>query len=142
MSSNNRISRALTLVLQGGALGASFVLALTSAEATAKPVVAASGSASQDGIAGRLREIRAGLAEISSTSAEGTAQPESAGDAKMTPTWWGNGGWGRWHPGWGNGGWGNGWHNGGWGNGWHNGGWGNGGWPNWHNGWHNFWHNW
>jgi rSAM-associated Gly-rich repeat protein len=132
VSSNNRISRALTLVLQGGALGASFVLALTSAEATAKPVVP-SDSASQDSVAGRLREIRAGLSEISGISGEGTAEPESAGDAKMRSTWWGNGGWGRWHLGWGNGGWGNGWHNGGWGN---------GGWPNWHNGWHNFWHNW
>jgi rSAM-associated Gly-rich repeat protein len=137
VSSKNRISRALTLVLQGGALGASFVLALTSAEATAKPVVA-SDPASQDSVAGRLREIRAGVAEISSTTGEGSAQPESVGEAKMRPTWWGNGGWGRWHPGWGNGG----WRNGGWGNGWHNGGWGNGGWPNWHNGWHNFWHNW
>ena len=150
MSSKNRTSKALSLVLQGGALGASFVLALTSSPAAAKPVVT-SNSASPHNVAARLREIRAGVSEISSTAGEGSAEPEASGDAKMTPTWWGNGGWGRWHLGWGNGGFG--WHNGGWGNGWHNGGWGNGGWPNgwhnggwgnggWHNGWHNFWHNW
>jgi hypothetical protein len=93
-------------------------------------------------VAARLKAIRAGVAEISTPAAEGSAQTHPASADALVPTWWGNGGWGRWHPGWGNGGWG--WHNGGWPNGWHN--WGNGGWPNgWHNwgngGWHNYWHN-
>jgi rSAM-associated Gly-rich repeat protein len=91
-------------------------------------------------VAERLAEIRSGVSAIpDANAAAGSADPAPQAAAELLPTWWGNGGWGRWHLGWGNGGWPN-WHN--WGNGgWHN--WGNGGWHNWGNGgWHNFWHNW
>jgi rSAM-associated Gly-rich repeat protein len=132
-----QILKALSLILPAGALGASVALAAASTQA-APPEGAASGSSGD--IAGRLGAIRVG---VSALAASGSAEIGAPADAQAVPTWWGNGGWGRWHAGWGNGGWGNGgwhnWHNG-WGNGWHNGGWGNGGWGN--GGWHNFWHNW
>ncbi len=136
MSTQKRIARALAYVLPRGALGASLVLALSSA-ATALPSGGA--SATGTGVAERLKAIRSGVAEIG-PGAPGSAELGAPGTGEASPTWWGNGGWGRWHLGWGNGGfgWPN-WHN--WGNGWHN--WGNGGgWNNWNNGWHNFWHNW
>jgi rSAM-associated Gly-rich repeat protein len=136
MSVKTQVSKALSVVLPGGALGASIVLALMSQGpvAEAAPVPAqpdASGS-----VAGQLAVIRSGVSILSDeNAAAGSADPVVQGDAaKLVPTWWGNGGWGRWRFGWGNGGWPN-WHNG-----WHN--WGNGGWHNWGNGWHNFWHNW
>ncbi len=94
-------------------------------------------------MAARLQAIRAGVSQATTADAAGSAQIEPAEDAERpAATWWGNGGWGRWHAGWGNGGWRFGWHNGGWGNGWPNGwhNWGNG-WNNWGNGWHNYWHN-
>ncbi|HTC16697.1 MAG TPA: GrrA/OscA1 family cyclophane-containing rSAM-modified RiPP [Steroidobacteraceae bacterium] len=146
MSNKKPITRALSLVLPSGALGASVLLALSSAQAAASPSAPTDSSAGQASIAARLRAIRAGVAEIATPGAEGSAQISETRGAGLVPTWWGNGGWGRWHGGWGNGGWRFGWHNGGWGNGgWGNGGWGNGGWPNgwhnWGNGWHNFWHN-
>jgi rSAM-associated Gly-rich repeat protein len=139
MAEWNRIFKALSVVLPAGAFGASVLLALATSEATAasnsnQPTNVA--PTSQEGVSTRLQAIRTGVSDLA-----GSASFDPEGDAKATPAWWGNGGWGRWHPGWGNGGgwrnggWGNGgWHNGGWGNGWHNGGWGNG--------WHNFWHNW
>jgi rSAM-associated Gly-rich repeat protein len=148
MAQWNRIRRALSVVLPAGAMGASVLLALASAD-----VMAASNHSgvpqapSGETVSARLQAIRTGVSDLSGSASDG-----SADDAKAVPAWWGNGGWGRWRLGWGNGG---GWHNGGWGNGggWHNGGWGNGGWHNWHNGgwgngggwnngWHNFWHNW
>jgi rSAM-associated Gly-rich repeat protein len=136
MSSSSRVTRALRLVLPGGALGASLVLVLVSSPSAARASAAPAPNSGQ-GVADRLQAIRAGVAEIGRS---GTAlAPAPTDDTGVVPTWWGNGGWGRWHFGWGNGGfgWPN-WHN--WGNGWHN--WGNGGWNNgWHNGWHNFWHN-
>ena len=163
MSTKNRISKALSLVLPAGALGASLLLALSSAQAAASPTASTDAASGQIDVATRLKAIRAGVAEMGTPAGEGSAQFGQADTAALIPTWWGNGGWGRWHLGWGNGGWGwhnggwgnGGWHNGGWGNGgWHNGGWGNGGWHNggwgnggWHNGgwgnggWHNFWHN-
>ena len=125
MSTKTRISKALSVVLPAGAVGASFLLALSSAHATTPPDSSSNGVVEQPGVAARLEAIRAGITE-----------DQTSGGA-LVRTWWGNGGWGRWRLGWGNGGWGNGgWHN------WHN--WGNGGWGNggWHNGWHNFWHNW
>jgi rSAM-associated Gly-rich repeat protein len=130
----NRLAKALAVVLPAGAFGASVVLA--AATQTQTPSQPSNGQ----GVSIRLQEIRSGISDMTGSADDGS------GDAKATPAWWGNGGWGRWRLGWGNGGFG--WHNGGWGNGgwpnWHNGGgWGNGGgWPNWHNGWHNFWHNW
>jgi rSAM-associated Gly-rich repeat protein len=139
MASNDRIGRALSVVLPRGALGASVVLALSSAQAT--PVAAPptdAGDSASSGVAERLSAIRAGVSQLALLG-PGTAEPQPDG-SKLIPTWWGNGGWGRWHFGWGNHGfgWPN-WHN--WGNGWHN--WGNGGngWNNWNNGWHNYWHN-
>jgi rSAM-associated Gly-rich repeat protein len=133
MSAGSRISRALSLVLPGGALGASVVLALGSSQVGA----AVSGSSERppvpsESVSERLRAIRAGVSELTQPeNASGSAEFGAADAAPVVPTWWGNGGWGRWHMGWGNGGfgWPN-WHN--WGNGWHN----------WGNGWHNFWHNW
>jgi rSAM-associated Gly-rich repeat protein len=137
MSSKNRTLKALSLVLPAGAVGASLLLAL-SAQATnlTAPTTTPQSLVLKPGVAARLKAIRAGVAESANFDS-----------ADLLSTWWGNGGWGRWHGGWGNGGFG--WHNGGWGNGgWHNGGWGNGGWSNggwsnggWGNGWHNFWHN-
>ena len=137
MPSKGRIARALSVVLPSGALGASLVLALSSAQArpAEQPAAEAPVTGSQS-VSARLRAIREGVSELTtSQEAAGSAEPKAPADGKLTPTWWGNGGWGRWHMGWGNGGfgWPN-WHN------WHN--WGNGGWHNWGNGWHNFWHNW
>jgi len=141
MSTKNRLSRALSLVLPSGAIGASVLLALSSAQAAITPTPAADNNPEQPGVGARLKAIRAGVAEIATPTAEGSAQIDPSDNGGLVPTWWGNGGWGRWHAGWGNGGWRWGWHNGGWGNG----GWGNGGWPNgwhnWGNGWHNYWHN-
>jgi hypothetical protein len=149
MAIDERITRALSVILPAGGLGASAVLALSSAHAM--PVAASpSGSQSQGeaGVSGRLMSIRAAVSELQSQMIAGTAKTEPDG-SKLIPTWWGNGGWGRWRFGWGNHGfgWPN-WHN--WGNGWHN--WNNNGWSNanngwnnannnWNNGWHNFWHN-
>ena len=135
MSKNDRVSKALSVVLPAGAVGASFLLALSSAQAATAPEPSSTASDERPGVAARLEAIRAGVTEV------------DANAGTLVHTWWGNGGWGRWHAGWGNGGWRWGWHNGGWGNGgwgnggWHNGGWGNGGWNNWNNGWHNYWHN-
>jgi rSAM-associated Gly-rich repeat protein len=145
MTTKNQMSKALSLVLPTGALGASLLLALSSAQAAISPPASADAASGQIDVATRLKAIRAGVTEMSRPGGDGSAQIEEGGTGALIPTWWGNGGWGRWHGGWGNGGWG--WHNGGWGNGgwhnwgngWHNGGWGNGGWGN--GGWHNFWHN-
>jgi len=136
MSTKNRISKALAVVMPAGAVGASLLLALSSAQAATAPDASTTPSTHRPGVAARLEAIRAGISETNDTG--------------LIPVWWGNGGWGRWHAGWGNGGWRFGWHNGGWGNGgwgnggwgnagWHNGGWGNAGWGN--GGWHNYWHN-
>lgn len=129
-NSNKGYKKALSVVLPAGALGASLLLALAatdvSAATTQNPT--ATGPVSGDGVSARLQAIRSGVSDMS-----GSAVAPTEDAAKATPSWWGNGGWGRWRMGWGNGGWGNGgWHN------WHN--WGNGG--GWPNGWHNFWHNW
>jgi rSAM-associated Gly-rich repeat protein len=130
MVKGNRLLRALSVVLPAGALGASVLLALASTDALASSdKINAAAPPSGESVSTRLQAIRAGVSDMT-----GSASFDPQGDAKATTTWWGNGGWGRWHAGWRNGGWGNGgWHN------WGNGGWGNGGW---HNGWHNFWHNW
>ena len=141
MSAKYPVSKALSLVLPVGALGASLLLAMSSAQAAASAVPAAD-PADQPGVAARLKAIRAGVSEMSTPGVEGSAETQQSEDDGLVATWWGNGGWGRWHAGWGNGGWRWGWHNGGWGNGWPNGwhNWGNG-WNNWGNGWHNYWHN-
>ena len=128
MVKGNRLLKALSVVLPAGALGASVLLALASTDALASSdKINAATPPSGESVSTRLQAIRAGVSDMT-----GSASFDPQGDAKATPTWWGNGGWGRWHLGWGNGGfgWPNGWHN--WGNGWHN----------WGNGWHNFWHNW
>jgi rSAM-associated Gly-rich repeat protein len=141
MSTQNRIAKALSMVLPAGAVGASLLLAVASAPASAE-LTPAPVSSNPPGIAARLKAIRSGVSEMTTQPAatESGSDPTAAGE--LVPTWWGNGGWGNGHIGWGNGGWHLGWGNGGWNNGWHNGGWangwGNGGWPN---GWHNFWHN-
>jgi rSAM-associated Gly-rich repeat protein len=149
MPQRNALIKALSAILPAGAFGASILLALAAPEARAMPNSSQPNTApatSQQSVSIRLQTIRTGVSSMT-----GSANFDPQSDANATPTWWGNGGWGRWHPGWGNGGWRNGgWGNGGWGNGgWHNGGWGNGGWGNggwhnggWGNGWHNFWHNW
>jgi rSAM-associated Gly-rich repeat protein len=139
MSVKKQVSKALSVVLPGGSLGASIVLALMAQTPAAEAAQVASQPDGAGSVSARLAEIRSGVTAMpdANTSA-GSADPAPQGQAELLPTWWGNGGWGRWGIGWGNGGWPN-WHN--WGNGgWHN--WGNGGWHNWGNGWHNFWHNW
>jgi len=133
MSTLKSLRQTLSLVLPAGALGASILLGLASQAADARSSTVE--TTDSEPVAEQLQAIRATVSELNSqTVTAGSAETESADGARAQPTWWGNGGWGRWHLGWGNGGWPN-WHNG-----WHN--WGNGGWPNWHNGWHNFWHNW
>lgn len=142
LSTKYPVSRGLSLVLPAGALGASLLLSLSSAQAASSSAPAEPNS-NQFGVAARLQAIRAGVSQVTTAGAAGSAQIEPGEDAdRLAATWWGNGGWGRWHAGWGNGGWRFGWHNGGWGNGWPNGwhNWGNG-WNNWGNGWHNYWHN-
>jgi rSAM-associated Gly-rich repeat protein len=136
MAQWNRLFKALSIVLPAGAVGASVLLALASSDTMAAANHGATAQLSGESVSTRLQAIRSGISDMS-----GSASFDVERGTEATPAWWGNGGWGRWHPGWGNGG----WHNGGWGNGgWHNGGWGNGGWGNggWGNGWHNFWHNW
>lgn len=141
MSSQQRLLRALAALLPGGAFGASVLLALTSNPSEAKssqPV----DPGSPPSVAERLTAIRAAVSNSSvpvagAPQASGSAEFPQPDGARAQPTWWGNGGWGRWHLGWGNHGpgwpnWPN-WHN------WGNGGWGNGGWGN--GGWHNYWHN-
>jgi rSAM-associated Gly-rich repeat protein len=133
MSVKKQVSKALSVVLPGGSLGASIVLALMAQTPAAEAAQVASQPDAAGSVSARLAEIRSGIAAMpDATTSAGSADPAPQGQAELLPTWWGNGGWGRWHLGWGNGGWGNG--------GWHN--WGNGGWHNWGNGWHNFWHNW
>ena len=121
MADWNRVLRKLSVVLPAGAFGASVLLALAASEASAasnsNPQINTPTTPEQS-ISARLQTIRAGVSDMT-----GSASFDPEGDAKATPVWWGNGGWGRWRMGWGNGGLG----------------WGNGGW---HNGWHNFWHNW
>jgi rSAM-associated Gly-rich repeat protein len=135
MSVKTQVSKALSVVLPGGALGASIVLALMSQAPAAHAAQIPSQADRSGSVAERLAVIRSGVSSLSDgDAAAGSADLTPEGAAKLVPTWWGNGGWGRWRLGWGNGGWPN-WHNG-----WHN--WGNAGWPNWHNAWHNFWHNW
>jgi rSAM-associated Gly-rich repeat protein len=147
MSGKSRISKALSVVLPAGAVGASFLLALSSAQATTAPDASPNASSDRLGVSARLEAIRTGITQMGARVPEVPTLVEQTSGGGLVPTWWGNGGWGRWHAGWGNGGWRFGWHNGGWGNGgwgnagWGNGGWHNGGWNNWNNGWHNFWHN-
>ena len=143
MSNERRLCRALTALLPGGAVGASLLLALTSNPSEARFAQVDPGSPTS--VADRLTAIRTAVSNLD-PSIGGAPQSSGSGEfapanaARAEPTWWGNGGWGRWHFGWGN-------HGMGWPN-WHNcgnGGWGNGGWGNggWHNGgWHNYWHNW
>jgi rSAM-associated Gly-rich repeat protein len=134
MSVKKQVSKALSVVLPGGSLGASIVLALMAQTPAAEAAQVASQPDEAGSVSARLAEIRRGVTAMpDANTPAGSADPAPQGQAELLPTWWGNGGWGRWHLGWGNGGWPN-WHN------WHN--WGNGGWHNWSNGWHNFWHNW
>lgn len=142
MSTENRISKALAALLPGGALGASILLALTSTNVTEARSTPAPDPTAPAGISERLIAIRAAVSEMEgSPRTSGSAEFEPGDSGRLEPTWWGNGGWGRWRAGWGNGGFGwpnwHNWHN--WGNG---GGGGNAGAP-WNNGgWHNYWHNW
>jgi rSAM-associated Gly-rich repeat protein len=129
MAKRNRLLKALSLVLPAGAVGASVLLALVSSDALATANKLNSTPPNGESVSTRLQAIRTGVSDMTGSATDPTADSTAA-----APSWWGNGGWGRWRMGWGNGGWRNGgWHN------WGNGGWGNGGW---HNGWHNFWHNW
>ena len=147
MSNQQRLSRALAALLPRGAFGASLLLALASNPSEARPSQPID-TDSPPSVAERLTAIRAAVSDITPNVAgapqsSGSGEFAPGGSARAEPTWWGNGGWGRWHLGWGNHGlgwpnWPN-WHN--WGNGgWGNAGWGNGGWHN--GGWHNYWHNW
>jgi hypothetical protein len=143
MSTQNRISKALAALLPGGALGASILLALTSTSVTEARSSQATDFPRPTDVAERLLAIRSAVSDLEASSqSSGSAEFEPGNSAPAEPTWWGNGGWGRWRAGWGNGGFGwpnwHNWHN--WANGgWGNGGWGNGGWNN--GGWHNYWHN-
>lgn len=138
MSNDRRIARALAALLPRGALSASVLLALTSSVSEAR--AAASEPAPPTNVAERLSAIRAAMPDVGRSnpaqSPAGSGEFAPGTSPRAEPTWWGNGGWGRWRLGWGNGGWHNwpNWHN------WGNGGWGNGGWGN--GGWHNYWHNW
>jgi hypothetical protein len=94
MAQWNGLRRTLFVILSAGAFGASVVLALASSDAlaasnqttVAQPTFAES-------VSTRLQAIRAGVSDMS-----GSTGGESEGDAKATPGWWGNGGWGNgWH---------------------------------------------
>jgi hypothetical protein len=138
MSTQNRISKALAALLPGGALGASILLALTSPSVTEARSSQAADHPPLTNISERLLAIRSAVSNMeASAQSSGSAEFEPGDSGRAEPTWWGNGGWGRWRSGWRNGGfgWPN-WHN--WHN-WGNGGSGNGGWNN--GGWHNYWHN-
>ena len=111
MSIQNRISKALSVVLPAGAVGASLLLAVSSAHATASTTVPVR-SSDQPGVATRLKAIRTAVTELGAQPVAVDAQIDQTGVGELVPTWWGNGGWGRWHVGWGNGGWRWGWHNG------------------------------
>jgi rSAM-associated Gly-rich repeat protein len=141
MSTQNRISKALAAMLPGGALGASILLALTSPRVSDARSSQAVDLPPASNVSERLRAIRLAVSNMEVPSQfSGSAEFEPDNSGRAEPTWWGNGGWGRWRLGWGNGGfgWPN-WHN--WHNNWGNGGWGNGG-GGWNNGgWHNYWHN-
>ena len=157
MTVRRKTQKALAILLPAGVLGISSALASVHSEPLpAKKPDDSYPRATVDralGVDQRLREIRAGVLEVSAN-----AQNDPNADPEMLVAGWLNGGFGWRNGGWGNGGWHNwgngGFHNGGWGNGWHNApNWGNGGWgngwhnaPNWGNGgwhnWHNFWHNW
>jgi rSAM-associated Gly-rich repeat protein len=135
MLTQNRVSKALAALLPGGALGASILLALTSPSVTEARSSQAADPPLITNVSERLLAIRSAVSDLeASAQSSGSADFEPGNSERAQPTWWGNGGWGRWRLGWGNGGmgWPN-WHN------WHNGGWGNGGWNN--GGWHNYWHN-
>ena len=139
MSTQNRISKALTALVPGGALGASILLALTAPTVTEGRSSQSADPPPLTNISERLEAIRSAVTNLeTSAQSSGSAEFERGNSGSAEPTWWGNGGWGRWRLGWGNGGFGwpnwHNWHN--WGNG---GGWGNGGPPN--GGWHNYWHN-
>ncbi len=138
MSTQNRISKALAALLPGGALGASILLALTSPSVADARSSQAADPPPPSNVSERLLAIRSAVSNMETSSqSSGSAELEPNDSGRAQPTWWGNGGWGRWRLGWRNGGfgWPN-WHN--WHN-WGNGGWGNGGWNN--GGWHNYWHN-
>jgi rSAM-associated Gly-rich repeat protein len=129
MSTKERTSKALALLIPTGVIGISSALAAVQARAEPLPSALTSPASS---VAERLSEIRSAVSTVNNSVID------DASGAKLTlADWlnfgggggWHNGGWRNWGNGWGNGG----WHN--WGNGWHN--WHNG----WHN-WHNFWHNW
>jgi rSAM-associated Gly-rich repeat protein len=133
---SKRISKALAALLPGGALGASFLLALTTPGAAEARASQAADPTPPANVSERLLAIRAAVSSMDgSLQSSGSAEFEPGNSGRAEPTWWGNGGW---RLGWRNGGfgWPN-WHN--WHN-WGNGGWGNGGWNN--GGWHNYWHNW
>ncbi|HEY0799572.1 MAG TPA: GrrA/OscA1 family cyclophane-containing rSAM-modified RiPP, partial [Steroidobacteraceae bacterium] len=106
MAQWNRLFKALSVVLPAGAMGASVLLALASTDAIASSNRGATPPPIGENVFTRLQAIRSGVSDLS-----GSAIDPQQGDAKAAPTWWGNGGWGRWRLGWGNGG----WHNGGWG---------------------------
>jgi rSAM-associated Gly-rich repeat protein len=138
MSTEKRISKALAALLPGGALGASILLALTLPSVTEARSSPAADPPPLTDISERLLAIRSAVSTMeASAQSSGSAEFEPNDSGRAEPTWWGNGGWGRWRFGWRNGGfgWPN-WHN--WHN-WGNGGWGNGGGNN--GGWHNYWHN-
>jgi rSAM-associated Gly-rich repeat protein len=139
MSTQNRISKALAALFPGGALGASILLALTAPTVSEGRSSQSTDSPPLTNISDRLQAIRSAVSSLEdSAQSSGSAEFERGNSGSAEPTWWGNGGWGRWRLGWGNGGFGwpnwHNWHN--WGNG---GGWGNGGPPP--GGWHNYWHN-
>src|SRR5215470_13729137 len=107
MSVKQQVSKALSVVLPGGALGASIVLALMSQAPVAEAGQAASQPDAAGSVATQLEAIRGGVANLSDVNGvAGSADPAPRdGAGKLVPAWWGNGGWGRWHLGWGNGGW-------------------------------------
>src|ERR1700678_4121846 len=95
----NRLAKALSVVLPAGAVGASVVLALASSgaasaavdpNATSQPPSGQSSSAKSLSV--RLQEIRIGVSDMTGSAGDDGLD----GDAKATPAWWGNGGWGRW----------------------------------------------
>ena len=75
----SRVSKALSVVLPGGALGASIVLALSSAQAAAAVSPNAQADAPPQGsVVERLKAIRAGVSELNAAAAVAAGSAASA----------------------------------------------------------------
>ena len=78
---STKFSKALSLLLPAGAFGASLLLAFTSAEAAVAPAAQKS-DPDQTGVAERLKAIRAGVSDMATPAAQGSAEVDQPEDAQ------------------------------------------------------------